>query len=171
MGSGKFDPGSTQTSINAAKPMPRGMLVLFIVVFYAIAFYSALSILDVIATNIMLTVNVTETDALVTAKSLEQGKSGKKYKIDYAFTVNGAEYSRRVLFGLLPKKSTLDKESYDSLQEGDSIKVMYARGNPRFNRPANDHINDNRLFLRIITLLVFGFVAFSETKTLAKKRA
>jgi hypothetical protein len=170
MDSEKKGSGGEQTSINAAKPMPRGMLIVLIFAFYAIAFYSALSILDVIAANVALTVNTSETDALVTAKTLEQGKSGKKYKIEYTFTVDGTDYSRRVLFGLLPKKSALPKASYDSLTEGDSIKIIYARANPRYNKPANDHLNDNRLFLRIITLLVFGFMALNETKNLAKKK-
>lgn len=161
---------SPEVQSGSAKPMPRGMRIVVAIVFFFISLYCAVSILDSFTAGVLLSINKTETSAVIAGKSTAKGRFGTRYYIVYSFTLNGTEYARKELFTLIPKKTQINGILYESLNEGSPIPIAYSRSNPNYNKPLISSIQERNILLRALGFLVFGIVALNEIKNLIKKK-
>jgi hypothetical protein len=161
---------SSEVQAGSAKPMPRGMRIVVVIVFFFISLYCALAVLDSFTTGLMLSINETETSAMITRKSTAKGRFGTRYYIVYTFKQNGTEYARKELFTLIPKKTQINGVLFESLGEGFPIPIAYSRFNPNYNKPLISSIDGRNILFLVIGFFAFGVIALNETKSLIKKK-
>ena len=161
---------STVQENKITKPMPLGLKIVISIIMFLSSLYLSVSVIDILITEAILINTKIETQARITSKEINKGKSGKSYYITYYFNIGNKNYERKLLFGLFTKQSKINRTDFESLSGGSSLGVIYSSISPLFNRPKDDPFKYDKLFLFCIGAIVFGVVSINEFRSLNKKK-
>lgn len=152
------------------KNLPDGPRRVFSVLFLGVSLILLLSVADFLVENYFITIRSMETDAKIVNKKTAYSKSGYGYYVDYEFSVDTRDFSRTRFWGLFKRDSRVTKHEYDSLDIGSTIKVVYSKMYPFYNRPKEMGNENSTIIWQILGMVVFGGIAVNELKNLRKKK-
>ena len=152
-----------------AREMPFPMRIVVSIVLMLLSLWFTLVILDVVSSEAAIAAGKAETVAEIIGKNSTRGRGGYRYFVEYAFESDGAAYSRKFLFRLFDKKSEVHRSEYESLEVGAGVPVVYARGNPDYNRPRDDRNVYANFLWYVLGIAGFGAIAINEAKIIFRK--
>ena len=160
--------GKETGSTSQMKPMPPVMRLVITLIFSVFSILFALVLVDDFYTGNMLSGNIVKTTASINKREISKYKNGKRYYISYEFRLGNQTFHRSTFFHLLKKKTEVTRNEYETLQEGDTMPVVYAKTNPEYNQPEKGN-NDRNMFWIWSGMIVFGVISVNEISRFMKK--